>query len=195
MAYYTISFFIGFFFGIIPFSYIIARVRGIDLKTVGSGNIGATNLGRALGLPFFVLGFILDGLKGLIPVLLAKELALSAAVAGAGAILGHIFNPLFQFRGGKGVSTTIGVAVGLTPVAFIISLIIWLGIYLSTYLVSFASMILALALPLIALIIHEGHSIDRILLIIIALFVIYAHRMNIKRLIKREEPKTIFWKK
>ncbi|KPJ74572.1 hypothetical protein AMJ52_00145 [candidate division TA06 bacterium DG_78] len=189
------SFFIGFFFGVIPFSYIIARIKGIDLKAVGSGNIGATNLGRTLGLPFFFLGFILDGLKGLTPVLLAKGLTLSAAVAGAGAILGHIFNPLFHFRGGKGISTTIGVAIGLTPVTFIISLVIWVIIYLSTYLVSFASMIFAIALPLIALVIHEGQNIDRILLLVIALVVIFAHRMNIKRLIKKEEPKTIFWKK
>lgn len=195
MAYYTISFFIGFFFGIIPFSYIIARLKGIDLKAVGSGNIGATNLGRTLGLSFFFLGFILDGLKGLTPVLLAKGLTLSAAVAGVGAILGHIFNPLFHCRGGKGVSTTIGVALGLTPIAFIIALIIWIIIYMSTYLVSFASMIFAIVLPLSALIIHEGQNIDRILLLVIALVVIFAHHRNIKRLIKKEEPKTILWKK
>jgi glycerol-3-phosphate acyltransferase PlsY len=195
MVYYTISFFIGFFFGIIPFSYIIARIKGIDLKTVGSGNIGATNLGRSLGLPFFFLGFILDGLKGLTPVLLAKGFTLSAAGAGAGAICGHIFNPLFHWRGGKGVSTTIGVAIGLTPIAFVISLIIWIIIYMSTYLVSFASVIFAIVLPLSAFIMHEGQTIDRLLLFVIALAVIFAHRTNIKRLIKKEEPKTIFWKK
>jgi glycerol-3-phosphate acyltransferase PlsY len=195
MVYYTISFFIGFFFGIIPFSYIIARIKGIDLKAVGSGNIGATNLGRTLGLPFFFLGFILDGLKGLTPVLLARGFTLSAALAGVGAILGHIFNPLFHGRGGKGVSTTIGVAIGLTPIAFVISLIIWILIYMSTYLVSLASIIFAIVLPLIAFIIYEGQIIDRLLLLVIALVVIFAHRTNIMRLIKKEEPKTIFWKK
>jgi glycerol-3-phosphate acyltransferase PlsY len=195
MIYYTISFFIGFFFGMIPFSYLIARIKGIDLKTVGSGNIGATNLGRSLGLSFFLLGFILDGLKGLTPVLLARGLTLSAAVAGAGAICGHIFNPLFHWRGGKGVSTTIGVAIGLTPIAFVLSLIVWIVIYMSTYLVSFASVIFVIVLPLSAFIMHEGQTIDRLLLLVIALVVIFTHRTNMKRLLKKEEPKTIFWKK
>lgn len=194
-VHYFISFIIGFCFGIIPFSYIIARIKGIDLKKVGSGNIGATNLGRSLGLPFFLLGFILDGLKGLVPVLLANALLLPGALAGAGAILGHIFNPFFQFRGGKGVSTTIGVAIALIPRSFFSSLIIWIIVYLATYLVSLASIIFAAALPLVAIILQDGATLDRIFILIIALFVIYAHRANIRRLLNREEPKTIFWKK
>jgi glycerol-3-phosphate acyltransferase PlsY len=195
MVYYFISFMIGFFFGIIPFSYIIARIKGVDLKNVGSGNIGATNLGRSLGLTFFVLGFILDSLKGLVPVLLVQSISLSGALAGAGAIFGHIFNPFFQFRGGKGVSTTIGVAIGLAPLSFGIALIVWIIIYFSTFFVSLASISLAVILPLAMLILQEAEFLDRILIIIIALFVIYAHRTNINRLLKKSEPKTIFWRK
>ena len=192
---YIISFAIGFGFGIIPFSYLIGRLKGIDLKEVGSGNIGATNLGRSFGLPFFLLGFVLDGLKGLIPIFLARSFLLPAAMAGLGAILGHMFNPFFQLRGGKGVATTIGVALGLVPYAFIISLIAWLIVYFTTYLVSFASITLVVILPLTALVLHEGQILDRILVLVIGLFVIFGHRSNIKKLLSRQEPRTVLWKK
>jgi len=192
---YIVSFLLGFIFGIIPFSYLIGRIKGVDLKKVGSGNIGATNLSRSLGIQFFILGFILDGVKGLIPVLIAKALFSSGSMAAAGAIIGHIFNPFFGFKGGKGVSTTIGVAIGLIPRSFFISIIIWLGIYLITYLVSLASIIFAVVLPLVAITLQDGKPLDRIFAFIIALFIIYAHRTNIKRLLHRKEPKTIFWRK
>ncbi len=192
---YIISFIIGFGFGIIPFSYILARIKGINLKEVGSGNIGASNLGRFLGLPFFILGFVLDGLKGLVPVLLVKSFYYPTALAGAGAILGHIFNPFFRFRGGKGVSTTIGVAIGLMPKSFVISLAAWIIVYLATYIIALASISFAITLPIITTILQEAELIDRIFILIMALLIIYAHRSNIKRIIKKEEPRTIPWRK
>lgn len=192
---YIISFIIGFGFGIIPFSYIIALIKGVNLKKVGSGNIGATNLGRAFGLPFFILGFVLDGLKGLVPVLLVKTFYYPAALAGAGAMFGHIFNPFFAFRGGKGVSTTIGVTIGLVPKSFLFSLTVWIIVYLATYIVSLASISFAVVLAIITIILHEAELIDRIFILIMALFVIYSHRSNIKRLIKKQEAKTILWRK
>ncbi len=192
---FGIAFVIGFGFGMIPFSYILARIKRIDLTKVGSGNIGATNLGRFLGLPFFILGFILDGLKGLVPVLLAKSLYYPAALAGAGALLGHIFNPLFKFHGGKGVSTTIGVAIGLVPKSFLISLVCWITVYLITYLVALASISFAVVLLIITVILHEATLLERILIIIMALLIVYAHRSNIRRLLKKEEPRMVLWKK
>lgn len=190
-----LSLIIGFVFGMIPFSYIIGRMKGIDLRKVGSGNIGATNLGRILGLYYFLTGFLLDGAKGFIPVILTNILFETGTLAGAGAILGHIFNPFFNFRGGKGVSTMFGAAIGLIPKSFLLSLIIWVIVYLTTYLVSLASIIFAAALPLVTIVLQDGKFIDRIFVIIVALFVIYAHRSNIRRLFKGEEPKTILWKK
>ena len=192
---YGIAFVIGFGFGMIPFSYILARIKGIDLTKVGSGNIGATNLGRFLGPPFFILGFVLDGLKGLVPVLLIKSLYYPAALAGAGALLGHIFNPLFKFHGGKGVSTTIGVVISLVPKSFIISLLCWIIVYLITYIVALASISFAFVLPIITIVLRESALLDRILIIIMALLIVYAHRSNIKRLLKKEEPKIVLWKK
>jgi len=192
---YIISFLIGFLFGIIPFSYMLGLLRGIDLRKVGSGNIGATNLGRTLGLPFFAAGFVLDALKGIVPVLLAHALFGFGTLAGAGAILGHVLNPFFGFRGGKGVATTIGVAIALATKSFALSLGIWLIIYLSTLLVSLASLSFAVSLPLFTYILKEGTHWDRVLFTLIAIMVIYAHRSNIKRLLKRSEPKTILWRK
>jgi len=192
---YLIPFIIGIIFGMIPFSYLLGKMKGIDLKKVGSGNIGATNLGRQAGLPFFIFGFVLDGLKGLIPVLIARNLGYITAFAGAGAILGHIFNPLFKFRGGKGVATTIGVGTGIVPKSFLISLAVWIAVYLSTYIVAVASMGFAVSLPIISFIIKDASFTDRIFLMIIAVLIIYAHRSNIKRIIKKEEPKYILWRK
>lgn len=192
---YIISFAIGFLFGVIPFSYMLGLIRGVDLRKVGSKNIGATNLGRTLGFPFFALGFILDALKGIVPVLLAHSLFGFGTLAGAGAILGHIFNPLFHFHGGKGVATTIGVAIALITKSFALALGTWLIVYLSTFLVSLASLCFSVSLPLFTIILQEGSIWDRILFMAIAIIVIYAHRSNIRRLIDRKEPKTILWRK
>jgi glycerol-3-phosphate acyltransferase PlsY len=190
-----ISFLIGFLCGMIPFSYIIAIIRGIDLKKIGSGNIGATNLGRALGLPFFILGFLLDGVKGFLPVMVLKSTELFPAIAGAGAILGHIFNPIFKFKGGKGVSTTIGVILALEPKLFFISLLVWIIIYFITYIVSLASMSMTVTLLVSTFITKQIGLDEKILFWLIGLLVIFAHRDNIKRLIKNTEPKTIFWRR
>ncbi len=189
------SLLIGFLFGILPFSYIIGRIKGIDLKKSGSGNIGATNLGRFLGLKFFILGFLLDGAKGLIPVVIAHQEGLIPALAGCGAIIGHIFNPLFGFRGGKGVSTTIGVVSGIVPLQFSISIITWIILYLCTFIVSLASITFAIVLFFTTLIFPNTTPAEKTLILLIAILIIIAHRSNIGRLLKGTEPKTIFRRK
>lgn len=195
MVKYFLSFLVGLVFGIIPFSYMLGALRGLDIRKSGSGNIGATNLGRTLGPVFFVLGFLLDALKGVIPVLLSQSIFGIGTLAGAGAILGHIFNPFFGFRGGKGVATTIGVAVSLATKSFALSLGIWLLVYLATMIVSLASLCFAVALPLIAFILHDGSTADRLLFILVSVMVFFAHRHNIERLIQRKEPRTILWRR
>ncbi|UCC12475.1 MAG: glycerol-3-phosphate 1-O-acyltransferase PlsY [candidate division WOR-3 bacterium] len=190
-----IAFIIGLAFGMIPFSYIIGRIKGVDITLTGSGNIGATNLGRTCGFGYFLLGFILDAVKGLIPVLLARTFMWPGIAAGLGAILGHVFNPFFRFRGGKGVSTTIGVTLGLVPLSFAISLAAWILVYLLTFIVSVASLGLAVVLPIAAFILKEGTMLDRIFIILVSLLIVFAHRANIGRLIRKQEPKTIFWRR
>lgn len=195
MLEYFLSFLVGVLFGIIPFSYMLGKMRGVDLRKVGSGNIGATNLGRNLGLPFFILGFVLDALKGVVPVVLSQSLFDSGTFAGAGAIVGHIFNPFFGFRGGKGVATTIGVALSLASKSFALSLGIWLLVYLTTMLVSLASLCFSVALPLFSFILQDGALADRLLFILIAIIVVFAHRRNIERLIRGKEAKTVLWRR
>lgn len=192
---YALSFIIGFVFGMIPFSYMLGMMRGVDLRKTGSGNIGATNLGRTLGFAFFTVGFVLDAIKGVIPVILSHSLFGTGTLAGAGAILGHVFNPLFGFHGGKGVATTIGVASALMIRSFALGLGIWLIVYLTTFFVSLASVCFAIALPILSILLGEGTTGDRVFFILIAILVLYAHRANIKRLINRKEPKTIFWRR
>ncbi len=195
MIIYLIPFIIGFGLGMIPFSYLIGHLKGVNLRNTGSGNIGATNLGRVLGLKFFLLGFILDGLKGIIAVIIARNLCYEPSIAAISAILGHIFNPFFKMRGGKGVATTLGVVLILCPKAFLGALIIWLIIYFSTYLVSLASISAAICLPIISFALNFGNTTERIFFIVISIFIVYAHRPNIKRLLSRKEPKTILWRK
>ncbi|MEO0156642.1 MAG: glycerol-3-phosphate 1-O-acyltransferase PlsY [candidate division WOR-3 bacterium] len=190
-----ISFLIGILFGIIPFSYLLGLIKGVDLKKTGSGNIGATNLGRSLGLTFFIIGFLLDALKGFLPVLITRSFNLYPTFAGAGAILGHIFNPIFHFKGGKGVSTTIGVALSIVPQPFLIAIGGWLIIYLSTYIVSVASISMAIILSFATFLLGKSEPSEKILIVIISILVLYAHRSNIKRLMNKTEPKTILWRK
>ena len=192
---HVLSFLIGFAFGLIPFSYIIGLLRGVDLRKVGSGNIGATNLGRTLGFAYFTVGFLLDAVKGIVPVLLSLSLFHTGTLAGAGAILGHIFNPFFGFRGGKGVATTIGVAAALMTKSFALAIGIWIVIYLTTFIVSLASLCFAVALPILSLVFNEGSIGDRVFFIVIAIAVIYAHRTNIHRMLKGEEKKTVLWRR
>ncbi len=190
-----LSFGIGLLCGIIPFSYLLGRLRGVDLKQTGSGNIGATNLGRSLGITFFIIGFLLDAIKGFLPVLIAKSNNLIPIISGAGAILGHIFNPFFKFKGGKGVATTIGVLLGIVPLQFLISIVVWLIVYLSTYIVSLASISIAIALPITTFVLNKSSVSEKIFILIISILIIFAHRTNIKRLMNKSEPRTIFWRK
>jgi glycerol-3-phosphate acyltransferase PlsY len=192
---YVLSFLVGVAFGIIPFSYILGRLRGHDITQSGSKNIGATNLGRALGLPYFIMGFVLDALKGIIPVLVMQSVSYPAICAGVGAIAGHVFNPIFAFKGGKGVSTTIGVTIGLVPTSFLVSIAAWLLVYFTSFIVSLASISFAVVLVVVIFLLREGSPADRFFITIISVFIIYAHRSNIKRLFTNKEPKTVFWRK
>lgn len=192
---YLLAFLLGAVYGMVPFSFLLGLSRGKDIRKIGSGNIGATNLYRALGPVYFIIGFILDGVKGLIPVLLARAWGWPAALAAAGAILGHVFNPFFKFRGGKGVSTIIGAALGLTVKSFLIGLGSWLLVYLISFFVSLASVILAVVLPVAAFALSEGTLLDRILIALLGLLIVFAHRGNIRRIFRGEEPRTVLWKK
>src|ERR1051325_9757025 len=158
---------VGFLSGSIPFGWIIGRVKGIDVRKHGSGNIGATNLGRLFGFRYFVLCFVLDVLKGLLPTLALGhslgrlgdfEMPARDAwlwLAGMAApVLGHIFTPWLKFKGGKGVATALGSLLGVFPmltVAGAAAFGVWLVIFAVWRYVSLASVVAGFSSPLIVL--------------------------------------------
>ncbi|MBT3279285.1 MAG: glycerol-3-phosphate 1-O-acyltransferase PlsY [Phycisphaerales bacterium] len=153
----------GYLIGSLSFATLIARIHGVDLRTVGSGNPGATNVGRTLGRKWGYLCFLLDVLKGLLPTLAAGhilhiqsstiptvEIQWLWVATGAACVLGHVFSCFLKFRGGKGVATALGMLLGLWPYLTLPSLVLlgaWVVIVLATRYVSLASVLAALALP------------------------------------------------
>lgn len=196
---------LSYLFGSIPAGLLVARTRHIDIRQHGSGNIGATNVGRVLGKKFGYIVFALDSLKGLGGVRLAFWIASRfsesnlnpeyfGVVAAIAAILGHTFPVWLRFRGGKGVATSVGAVLGLAPLAAAIILVVWYIIFQATRYVSVASMCAAAALPVAIGILAALHITGSGYLLvgfstIIAFLVVWRHRSNIKRLIGGTEPK------
>lgn len=210
----TLSFIIlivaSYLLGSVPFGVLIAKAHGKDLRSIGSGNIGATNVSRALGKKWAYICFILDCLKGLVPMLAAKPLVTPLTVTtlslwltvGCAAILGHIFPVYLKFKGGKGMSTCMGIILGLYPyytLPGLIAFIVWVACVLLWRYVSLASIIAAVIFPasLITAIfsLQNWHLADLWPLIIVALalsaLVIVRHVENIKRLLEGSEHKVL----
>jgi glycerol-3-phosphate acyltransferase PlsY len=206
---------LAYLLGSIPFGLIIAKAHGKDLRSIGSGNIGATNVARALGRRWAFFCFLLDVLKGLVPMLLEKfEIQNSKfdiptvvglllwLATGCAAILGHIYPIYLKFKGGKGVATSLGVALGLWPYYTISALFagtIWILAVLIWRYVSLASIIASIAFPVIlilAIILTATWDFAGLWPLLIAataipLMVIIRHRENIKRLIAGTESKVL----
>jgi glycerol-3-phosphate acyltransferase PlsY len=182
----------SYLIGSIPSSYLAGRwARGIDLREHGSGNLGATNTFRVLGARVAAPVMVLDVLKGLAPTLYFPRWDGRAAWAwalayGGAAILGHVFSIYMRFRGGKGVATAAGVFTALAPLAVLPALVVWLVVLRVFRMVSLASICAAVAL-VVALAGTERRPPVLILGIAVALFVVYAHRANIRRIVRGEE--------
>jgi glycerol-3-phosphate acyltransferase PlsY len=200
----------AYLLGSIPFGIIIAKAHGKDLRSIGSGNIGATNVARALGRRWAYFCFVLDVLKGLVPMLVVRTLIevpkpnpglLSLwLLIGFAAILGHIFPLYLKFRGGKGVATSLGVALGLWPyytICAALAFVIWAAVTLIWRYISLASIIASIAFPIVlvsAIVLKPGWDFANLWPLLIAataipLMVIIRHRENIKRLIAGTESK------
>jgi glycerol-3-phosphate acyltransferase PlsY len=178
--------------GAIPFGLLFTRwFSDIDVRTVGSGNIGATNVLRAAGKKAALLTLFADCLKGLLPVLATRLLFhddLTSVLSGAAALLGHTFPVYLGFKGGKGVATSFGVALALTPLAALLSLVTWaVAAYLWRY--SSLAALTAFALyPLYTFTLYRSQNLQLLSLFLFGM--IYAkHRENIKRLIAGTESK------
>ncbi len=181
----------AYLLGSIPFSYLVARSFGVaDVRRVGSGNVGATNVMRSAGAPAGALAFLLDAAKGAGAAELARLFTPGSswlpAVAGAFAVLGHVFPVWLRFRGGKGVATGAGVFLPLAPLATLLAVVVFAGVVAVSRLVSLASILAALALPLALLWLDAGPIVAGTALAVAGL-VILKHGSNIRRLIDGTE--------
>ncbi|HOK76287.1 MAG TPA: glycerol-3-phosphate 1-O-acyltransferase PlsY [Verrucomicrobiota bacterium] len=188
----------GYLLGSVPTGFLVGRARGVDLRSVGSGNIGATNALRVLGKKAGAMVLILDAAKGALACWGLPRLAavvgptagsdqnLLSVLAGAGAILGHNYTCWLKFKGGKGVATSAGVLAVITPVALLLATAVWVIVFVVGRYVSLASISAALALPFLVWL-TKGNSFLTAFAVLMAAVVIYAHRSNIKRLVNGTE--------
>jgi glycerol-3-phosphate acyltransferase PlsY len=182
----------SYLLGSIPTSFLAARYgAGIDLRTVGSRNLGATNLFRVLGWRYAIPVVILDAAKGAIPVLLFASIAdrgpVAAMLLGLAAIIGHVFSVFVRFKGGKGVATSAGAVMGLAPLAFLVTLVVFtITVRLSGY-ASLGSILGAVAFPIAVRVIQP--SSDEVFWFGVILFVLITafHHANIRRLLSGTE--------
>ncbi len=184
-------FLIGYLAGSIPFGLLLTKLAGLgDVRRIGSGNIGATNVLRTGNKGLAAATLLLDMLKGLVPVIVVKMLAgeAAAAITAAGAVLGHVFPVWLNFRGGKGVATFIGVLLGLHWALGLAFIGIWLLMALLFRISSLSALAASAAMPLITPFIGAPPS-TRTVVILLALFMFFTHRENIRRLIGGSEPK------
>lgn len=206
----------GYVCGSIPFGLLVGWLRGIDVRTQGSGNIGATNVGRVLGRGYGIAVFLLDVAKGFGPVLGAGQVLQAGAEGGAlsagasigwcavavAAILGHMFPCWLGFRGGKGVATSLGACLGIWPfmgVPVLIAFGIWIVVTGVTRYVSVGSILAAVAVPILFAAFAAGRGAAwgawsglwplQVFAVVIAILVVYRHRGNIQRLWAGQESK------
>jgi glycerol-3-phosphate acyltransferase PlsY len=193
---------LGYLFGSFPAGYFAGRIAGVDIRSFGSGNIGATNVLRALGKTWGYTVFFVDAFKGFAAVRIAFFLAEHLAFARAHAVyfailaavmcvVGHSFPIWLGFKGGKGVATSAGAVFGLNPLAAVVIFLVWVVVFEITRYVSVASLVAAPALPVtVALLIHwkkiEGYGL-LYFSTVLAILVVWRHRSNFSRLLKGTE--------
>jgi len=195
----------SYLLGSIPFGYLAGRIAGIDIRTVGSGNVGATNVVRTLGKTYGYPVFALDFAKGFAAVKISMLIAAAAApppgwnspeifgiIAAVSSVLGHSYPVWLRFKGGKGVATSAGAIFALTPIGGLIALGIWIVIFWLTRYVSVASVTAALVLPLVILVISWRNQSAKAIFyfsVCAAAVVIWRHRSNLSRLMHGTEPR------
>lgn len=197
---YIITALAAYLLGSIPTGYLVAKAKGIDIRSVGSGNIGATNVFRILGKGWGIFVLLADALKGFLACSLVVFLVrkyiwadtgfagkeVLAIVAGVSAILGHNYTCFLKFKGGKGIATTAGVLIALVPWALLIVLGIWILVFAISRYVSLASIVAAFCLPFVVWSLRSSQLMIFITAIL-ALLAIYKHKANIQRLLNGTE--------
>ena len=201
---YIVTALVAYLLGSIPTGFLVAKARGVDIRTVGSGNIGATNAFRVLGKGFGIFVLLMDALKGWVAVqvgaLVVSQLLPGAPIeylritAGIAAILGHNFTCWLNFKGGKGIATSAGVLIALVPWALLIILAIFIILFLTTRYVSIGSIAAAFALPFATWFTQHDIGLTAVMTAIGALAIL-KHRKNIQRLLNGTENRIQFKKK
>lgn len=185
---------VGYIIGSLPFSFWVAKTKGIDLRKVGSGNTGASNVWRAAGFKYFVVALILDIFKGWLPTFLAFSVFHTSAIVtiavGLCAVLGHVYPVFMGFRGGKAVATTGGVILGFAPILTFAAMVIWAIVYKLSKYPSVASLVDVLAIAILGTIMAFFGLLDPVFAAFIwvaVVYVFYLHRANIQRLMRGQE--------
>ena len=194
----------SYLLGSIPFGYLTGRLGGIDIRQAGSGNVGATNVVRVLGKRYGYPVFALDFLKGFGAVKISMLIApgrppewnspeIFGILAALSSVLGHLYPPWLKFKGGKGVATSAGALLALTPVATLIGVAIWIIVFWLTRYVSLASITATVVLPVVILVVSsQDQNKGRPLVYssaCVAAVVIWRHRSNLSRLMRGTEPR------
>lgn len=186
---YIISVILGYLMGSIPFSYLVPKIaKGVDIRTIGSGNVGATNVYRLMGYPGAVMAFAGDILKGILAGIIAYHLFGYKAllVAGFSSLVGHCYSFILSFKGGKGVSISAGIVLLASFPVFAVMAVIQIGLMKSLKIVSLASIISSMALPIVAILLKQDKAFV-VFSLAMSLFVIFQHRANIVRLLNGQE--------
>ncbi|MDB5737400.1 MAG: hypothetical protein JWO65_1068 [Sphingomonas bacterium] len=186
---------LGYLLGSIPFGLLVARAGGAaDPRTIGSGNIGATNVLRTGRKGLAALTLLLDAAKGAVALLIVGRIwpdaiwpSLPAIIAGAFAFLGHVFPIWLRFKGGKGVATMLGIALALSWPCGLVFAIVWVAAFAATRHSSVGGMAAAVATPVTAAIIPQPQL--TLLFLILTMIVLWKHRANVERLLDGTEPR------
>lgn len=191
----------AYLLGAIPVGLLVARIKGVDIRRVGSGNVGATNVFRSVSKPLGILTFFLDALKGFVPAFFfsgwlaslaggASSVTL-AVVYGVVAVAGHNWPVYLRFKGGKGIATSTGALLGFAPPAAGIGLVVWLVVFFASRYVSLASIAACVAVPAASwmlLLIHRGDGlVVPVTLTILGLVGVWRHKSNVQRLLNGTE--------
>lgn len=186
---------LAFVSGSVPYSWMLGRLKGVDIRSTGSGNAGATNLARACGKGWGAAGLLLDAVKGALPPVLVRAGVFGAAgdpdlcmsLAMVFAVLGHVYSPWLRFRGGKGVATTLGALLVLAPGTVGIGLAVFAMVFAVWRFVSLASVCGAVSLIPAALFLENGRTTVQAVITLVAVFIVVKHSSNIRRLLRGEE--------
>jgi len=197
---YITAIIIAYFAGSFPTGYILVKaLKGIDIREIGSGSTGATNVKRVLGMKAYIFVMFVDALKGLLPVLAAKyidskmgiifsDFHILPVLVAVAVIMGHSKSIFLKFTGGKSVASGVGTILGLNPVVGLITIISWVTLTYFTKIVSISSIIIVLLTPVWMFLFKQPLSYT-IYCLVGALYIVYLHRENIKRLISGSENK------